>query len=39
MFYDGKKIGTMGVLHPHVLQAFEVPNPTVAVEINIEPFL
>ena len=35
----GKPIGRMGVLHPSVLNQFEVTNPCSVVEINIEPFL
>ncbi|XP_063991545.1 phenylalanine--tRNA ligase beta subunit [Diachasmimorpha longicaudata] len=35
----GKVIGKMGVLHPEVLQKFELHLPCSSVEINIEPFL
>jgi phenylalanyl-tRNA synthetase beta chain len=32
-------IGRIGVLHPEVVKAFEVPMPTSALEFNLEPFL
>ncbi|KAI8812025.1 hypothetical protein BJ742DRAFT_794551 [Cladochytrium replicatum] len=32
-------IGHLGIVHPEVLQKFEVPFPCTALEINIEPFL
>ena len=32
-------VGTLGVLHPKVLQNFELSYPASVVEINIEPFL
>ncbi|XP_034938881.1 phenylalanine--tRNA ligase beta subunit [Chelonus insularis] len=35
----GKPIGKMGVLHPQVLQKFDLHLPCSALEINIEPFL
>ncbi|XP_049870661.1 phenylalanine--tRNA ligase beta subunit [Pectinophora gossypiella] len=35
----GEPIGKIGVLHPNVLQAFELTNPCSAVEINIQPFV
>lgn len=37
--YKGKKIGVMGVLHPEVLEKFEITHPCAALEINIEQFL
>jgi phenylalanyl-tRNA synthetase beta chain len=33
------KIGSFGILHPQVLQSFEIVYPGSAVEINLEPFL
>lgn len=38
---EGKasRIGTFGVLHPKVLQKFELPFPTSALELNVEVFL
>ncbi|CAH2040330.1 unnamed protein product, partial [Iphiclides podalirius] len=35
----GEAIGKIGVLHPTVLNAFELTNPCSALEINIEPFV
>jgi phenylalanyl-tRNA synthetase beta chain len=32
-------VGTVGVLHPKVLQNFGVDFPASVVEFNIEPFL
>lgn len=37
--YHGKSIGKIGVLHPSVLQAYEITNPCSVFEINIEPFV
>ena len=37
--YLGKVIGKLGVIHPEVLQKFEITNPCAALEINVEPFL
>jgi len=39
IIYNGEAIGRMGVIHPEVLQKFELTNPCAALEINIEPFL
>lgn len=33
------KIGVFGVLHPEVLQKFEIANPCSALEINLEALL
>jgi phenylalanyl-tRNA synthetase beta chain len=33
------QIGSFGVLHPTVLENFELSNPTTAIEINLEPFV
>ena len=33
------RIGTFGILHPKVLQKFELPFPTSTLEINVEVFL
>ncbi|KAI5847868.1 hypothetical protein DFP73DRAFT_543496 [Morchella snyderi] len=40
-YQDGRKasIGTFGILHPSVLEKFEIPYPVSAVEINLEAFL
>lgn len=37
--YEGKVVGTFGVLHPDVLEKFEIGFPCTAFEMNIEPFL
>lgn len=33
------RIGTFGILHPHVLQKFTLPFPTSVLEMNIEVFM
>jgi phenylalanyl-tRNA synthetase beta chain len=33
------RIGSFGVLHPLVLQSFDLSTPTTAMEINLEPFV
>lgn len=35
----GVRIGKIGVLHPTVMQAFELTNPCSVMEIVIEPFI
>lgn len=37
--YKGVVIGKIGVIHPSVLQAFELTNPCAAVELSIEHFV
>lgn len=37
--YRDVVIGTIGVLHPKVLGAFEVSQPCSVLELNIEPFV
>ncbi|XP_055306492.1 phenylalanine--tRNA ligase beta subunit [Sitodiplosis mosellana] len=37
--YKGITIGKIGVLHPTVLQAYELTNPCAVFEITIEPFV
>ena len=32
------EIGTLGVLHPTVLEKFEISYPCSALEFNLEPF-
>lgn len=39
ILYKNTVIGKIGVLHPTVLQAFELTHPCSVVEINIEPFV
>jgi phenylalanyl-tRNA synthetase beta chain len=36
---DVSQIGSFGILHPEVLNNFEINYPGSAVEINLEPFL
>ena len=36
---EAQTIGTMGVLHPTVLEKFELNYPVTTLEINIEPFV
>lgn len=36
---EGKRIGSIGTLHPEVMSAFEIPYAASAVEINAEVFL
>jgi len=36
---DGQVIGSLGVLHPEVVTAFDLNLPCSGLEINIEPFL
>lgn len=38
VFVKGQRIGEFGIIHPTVLQKFDIPNPVTALEINIEPF-
>lgn len=35
----GKALGTIGVLHPEVIEAFDLALPCSVLEINIEPFV
>ncbi|BFF91137.1 phenylalanine--tRNA ligase beta subunit [Drosophila madeirensis] len=39
IMYDNVVIGKIGVLHPTVLQAFELTTPCSVVEFTIEPFV
>lgn len=39
IIYNGARIGKIGVIHPTVLEKFEVTNPCAALEFNLEPFL
>lgn len=39
ILYNGTTIGKIGVLHPSVLQAYEITNPCAVFEIIIEPFV
>ncbi|KAJ3346040.1 hypothetical protein HDU91_007156 [Kappamyces sp. JEL0680] len=39
VYYDDAVVGTCGIVHPTVLQNFEIGMPCSALELNIEPFL
>ena len=34
---DGQKVGTIGVLHPEVLDKFQLKNPVSVLELDFEP--
>ncbi|GLT99829.1 hypothetical protein SLE2022_172420 [Rubroshorea leprosula] len=37
--YEGRRIGTFGIVHPEVLNNFDIPEPCSFLELNIESFL
>lgn len=39
IIYDDKVIGNLGILHPQVLEKFEIKNPCSGFEFNLEVFL
>ncbi|KAL2338259.1 hypothetical protein Fmac_012705 [Flemingia macrophylla] len=39
IIYKGKHIGTFGIVHPEVLNNFDIPDPCSFVELDIESFL
>lgn len=39
IFVRGKSVGRLGVLHPDVINRFELTMPCSALEMDIEPFL
>ncbi|XP_029302793.1 phenylalanine--tRNA ligase beta subunit [Cottoperca gobio] len=39
IFVRGKRVGRLGVLHPDVINRFELTMPCSALEMDIEPFL
>ncbi|XP_053176942.1 phenylalanine--tRNA ligase beta subunit [Scomber japonicus] len=39
IFVHGKSVGRLGVLHPDVINRFELTMPCSALEIDVEPFL
>ncbi|XP_057474168.1 phenylalanine--tRNA ligase beta subunit, cytoplasmic-like [Actinidia eriantha] len=39
IIYKGKCIGAFGIVHPEVLNNFDIPDPCSFVELNIESFL
>jgi hypothetical protein len=32
------QVGSFGIVHPEVLEAFEIPFPVSALELNLDPF-
>ncbi|GAB4860935.1 hypothetical protein Ancab_036096 [Ancistrocladus abbreviatus] len=39
IIYKGKHIGNFGIVHPEVLNNFDIPDPCSYVELNMESFL
>ncbi|XP_057951548.1 phenylalanine--tRNA ligase beta subunit, cytoplasmic-like [Malania oleifera] len=39
IIHKGKQIGTFGIVHPEVLNNFDIPDPCSYLELNIESFL
>ncbi|CAM6034359.1 unnamed protein product [Sphagnum compactum] len=39
IMFKGSRIGTFGIVHPEVMQRFDITDPCSAVEMIIEPFL
>jgi len=39
IIFEGKKLGTFGIVHPEVLEKFGIPDPCSYAEIDIEPLL
>lgn len=39
ILWRGNRIGKIGVLHPEVINAFDLPLPCSVMEMNIEPFV
>ncbi|KAI5668191.1 hypothetical protein M9H77_18044 [Catharanthus roseus] len=39
IIYKGKHLGTFGIVHPEVLDNFDIPDPCSFVELNLESFL
>lgn len=39
IFVSGKSVGRLGVLHPDVINRFELTMPCSALEMDLEPFL
>ncbi|KAA8541114.1 hypothetical protein F0562_025077 [Nyssa sinensis] len=39
IIYKGKQIGTFGIVHPEVLNNFDIPDPCSYAQLNIENFL
>lgn len=38
MYAKGQEVGCFGIVHPEVLEAFEIPYPVSALEINLQSF-
>lgn len=38
VFCKGREVGAFGIVHPEVLEKFDIPYPVSALELNIEPF-
>ena len=36
---DGKQIGVFGIVHPTVLQKFDIVNPCSVLELDLEPLV
>ena len=36
---QGRTIGRFGIVHPDVLEKFEIPYPVSALELNLQPFV
>jgi len=39
VYINGKRLGVLGEIHPEALNNFELENPTVAFEIDLEPLV
>ncbi|KAI9139095.1 beta subunit of phenylalanyl-tRNA synthetase [Paraphysoderma sedebokerense] len=39
IYYNNRVVGNFGILHPEVLEKFEIVYPCSAIELNVEPFL
>eukprot|EP00271_Cylindrocystis_brebissonii_P019754 TRINITY_DN619_c0_g2_i1.p1 TRINITY_DN619_c0_g2~~TRINITY_DN619_c0_g2_i1.p1 ORF type:complete len:638 (+),score=131.05 TRINITY_DN619_c0_g2_i1:205-2118(+) len=39
VIFNGKRVGTFGIVHPEILARFDIPDPCTAMELDIEPFL
>jgi phenylalanyl-tRNA synthetase beta subunit len=39
IYARGAEVGQFGIIHPEVLEAFDIPFPVSALELNLEPFL
>lgn len=38
VYAKGEAVGEFGIIHPEVLEAFDIPYPVSALEMNLEPF-